>query len=223
MSHIFYRSSSLAPSALSPHHINWNWQNSWCSVLFNCWVCPDKRSRRLPIDCNCADKWFHTLHLIGITGTIDFGWFTWSGLTCRGNRWKTIHYYLVGFFLAINYWFRKRSTILNRNYHDYRVSEGSDVWKLAGTCRTTTAVQLIWSVHNNTMLVLPLHHLDRELPCLPNHLQGALLCLVTSSINSMGRVYHNTISRYAVMSFITQLIAWTASEMNCADNSNYFK
>ena len=49
-------------------------------------------------------------------------------------------------------------------------------------------LQLIWSVHNNTILliVLPLQ-LDGELPCRRNHLQGPLLCGITSinSINSM--------------------------------------
>ena len=40
-------------------------------------------------------------------------------------------------------------------------------------------LQLIWSVHNNTTLVLLLQQ-DRELPCIPNNLQGAFFCHITS-------------------------------------------
>ena len=45
-------------------------------------------------------------------------------------------------------------------------------------------LQLIWSVHNNTtMLVLPLQP-DREFPSVLHHLKGASLWHITSSINS---------------------------------------
>ena len=55
-------------------------------------------------------------------------------------------------------------------------------------------LQLIWSVHNNTVLLIVVvmsQQLDREFPWIRNHLQGPLLCYSTSSINSIGSIYHN--------------------------------
>ena len=56
-------------------------------------------------------------------------------------------------------------------------------------------LQLIWTVvHNSTtMLVLPLKQ-DRELSSLRTLPQGPFLFHITSSINSMGSVYHTTIT-----------------------------
>ena len=38
----------------------------------------------------------------------------------------------------------------------------------------------------------------------------------------MGSVYHDTSSRYTAMTVVERLVSCAASEMNCADNSNYF-
>ena len=121
--------------------------------------------------------------IIGIAWTTDLGLFTWIGLvgaTALGHRpligiVRTMGFgsdLLIGVVVTIEL---KRALLYQS-------------WQLL------VEPQLIWTVHNSTiMVVLPLQH-DRELSSISRNMQGPFLFHLTSSIYSMGSVYHNTIT-----------------------------
>ena len=182
---------------------NLNCPGKWCQRLCSNWLCLDNWHRRLSINwicsgkClrglsnnwNCLNNWCLVLQLIGIIQTNDFGDCLSIGIVLNivlaklSINWKCASNLFRVMYMNWNCWdncadncFRRLS--INSNYLDNRVLEGSVISKQAATTLKST--------------VLRCHHLsqDGEVLCTPNLLEGtAVLCFITSSINSMVGVY----------------------------------